>query len=91
MPPKQEQHTLDLNTLTPAELEDLKGTVDSEIRNLAQSVMTLQKAAGEYGSAGRSIERLSEQTNGKTIVRGGSPCRSPKLPKPHVTTLFNNQ
>jgi hypothetical protein len=63
MPPKE--HTLDLNTLTLAELEDLKASVDSEIQNLAQGVLKLQKAAQEFGSSSRSIEKLSEQSAGE--------------------------
>lgn len=65
--PKENFAALDLNTLNPAELEDLKNTVDAEVQNLGHSILTLQKVVNEFGAAERSIAKLSEQSAGAVV------------------------
>ena len=61
MPAKQ----VDISTFEPRQLQAVQESLESEINNLANSSMALQKAAGEYGNSGRALEQLAEQKEGK--------------------------
>lgn len=61
MPAKQ----VDISTFEPRQLQAVQESLESEINNLANSSMALQKAAGEYGNSGRALEHLAEQKEGK--------------------------
>lgn len=60
MPPKQ----IDIASLDPRQLQSVHEQIESEINNLAQSSVALQRAAGEYANSGRALEQLSEQKEG---------------------------
>ena len=64
MPPR-EARTIDLGTLDPRELADLRDNVEADVQNLTQSAVALQRAAGEFGKSGQAIEKLAEQKEGK--------------------------
>ncbi|KAK9805258.1 hypothetical protein WJX72_009328 [[Myrmecia] bisecta] len=66
MPPQPQK--IDLTTLEPRHLVALKEQIEEELQNFAQSSITLQKAAGEFGTSGRSLESLSEQKEGQPML-----------------------
>ena len=63
MPPKQ----VDISALEPRQLQSIHEQIQSEMENLAQSSVALQRAAGEYGNSGRALEQLSEQKEGRFL------------------------
>ena len=70
MPPR-EARTIDLSTLDPRELADLRDNVEADVQNLTQSAVALQRAAGEFGKSGQAIEKLAEQKEGKLHESSG--------------------
>lgn len=66
MPPKERQ-AIDLNTLDAQQLSSIREQLEEEIQSFVRSSVTLQKAAGEFGSSGRAVEALSEQKEGAHI------------------------
>lgn len=64
MPPKQ----IDIASLDPRQLQSVHEQIESEINNLAQSSVALQRAAGEYANSGRALEQLSEQKEDQPML-----------------------
>ena len=61
MPPKP----IDISNLDLRQLQSIHDQMESELNQLAQSSVALQKVAGEYGSTGQALEQLSEQKEGE--------------------------
>lgn len=60
----KKEKTIDLSLLDAKELRSLRDQLDAEVQSLSQSAVALQRAAGEFGKSGRSIETLAEQDEG---------------------------
>ena len=65
MAPKERQQRVDLSSLEPEQLASVQQQLEEEIESLAQSIMALQKAAGEFGKSGRAVEAMAEQKEGE--------------------------
>ena len=70
--------TIDLDTLSNADLSSLKEQFDEELQALIRSSLALQRAAGELGSSGRAAERLASQPEGKVYSTLSHHCRAPR-------------
>ena len=70
--------TIDLDTLSNADLSSLKEQFDEELQALIRSSLALQRAAGELGSSGRAAERLASQPEGMVYLILGHHCRAPR-------------
>ena len=85
MPPR-EARTIDLGTLDPRELADLRDNVEADVQNLTQSAVALQRAAGEFGKSGQAIERLAEQKEGKMCETTGR-AQAERVPNVSTTSF----
>ena len=70
--------TIDLDTLSNADLSSLKEQFDEELQALIRSSLALQRAAGELGSSGRAAERLAQQPEGTVSLTLTDHCRAPR-------------
>ena len=73
-----------LGALSPAELAEVRQSLEQELRTMTQNAVTLQSTAAKFGAAGQAVEYLQDQKQGK---KHGPACPACPLPLWHVRPL----
>ncbi|XP_049870861.1 prefoldin subunit 5 [Pectinophora gossypiella] len=66
--PAPGMHQIDLSKLNIHQLAQLKQQLDQELNVFQDSLQTLKIAQGKFVESGESVEKITPQTNGKTIL-----------------------
>lgn len=66
MPPKEE--SIPIDSLSPAELNDVKERVAGDIERLASSSIALQRAANAFEASGHAIASLGDSKEGHPVL-----------------------
>ena len=53
-----------LGALSPAELAEVRQSLEQELRTMTQNAVTLQSTAAKFGAAGQAVEYLQDQKQG---------------------------
>ena len=54
-----------LGALSPAELAEVRQSLEQELRTMTQNAVTLQSTAAKFGAAGQAVEYLQDQKQGE--------------------------